>query len=63
MSQLGTQFGTPVRRSGGEVGVYTALLGIAALVLAAGIVLVALRNIEHSKLSDSDAGGMLTLVK
>lgn len=63
MSQLGTQFGTPVRRVGGEVGVYTALLGIAALVLMAGIAIVALQNIEHSKLSDSDQGGVLTIVK
>ncbi|MFO0873221.1 MAG: hypothetical protein U0575_04530 [Phycisphaerales bacterium] len=58
-----SQFGTPVRRSGGEIDVYTALLAVAALVLAAGVAMLALRNIEHSKVGDSDQGGVLTLVK
>lgn len=57
-----TQFGTPTRRLGGELDVYTALLAVAALILVVGIALLAMRNIEHSATSDSDAGGVLKLV-
>mgnify|MGYP005675226609 CR=1 FL=1 len=50
-----SQFNTPVRRSGGGVDVYTALLAAAFLVLAAGVFMMAQKNTEH-------AGGMITLV-
>ncbi|MFK7960643.1 MAG: hypothetical protein AB8G96_08950 [Phycisphaerales bacterium] len=43
-----SQFNQPVRRGGG-LDVYTGLLFISTLVLLAGIGLMALRNIEHSK--------------
>ena len=57
-----TQFGTPARRGGGEIDVFTALLAVAALVLVAGIAIMAMANLEHSKASDSDQGGVLKLV-
>ncbi|HMN95915.1 MAG TPA: hypothetical protein PKC43_09965 [Phycisphaerales bacterium] len=57
-----SQFGTPARRIGGEIDVYTALLGVAALVLLAGVVLMAMRNIDHSRGSDAESGGVFTLV-
>lgn len=58
-----SQFGTPTRRLGGELDVYTALLGIAALVLIAGIAVLAMRNMEHSKASDRDQGGLFAIVQ
>lgn len=57
-----TQFGTPTRRFGGEIDVYTALLGVAVLVLIVGIALIAMRNIEHSATSDNDTGGVIKLI-
>jgi len=56
-----SQFNTPVRRSGGSLDVYTSLLFVAFLVLAAGCTLVALRNMEHSKVG-SQPGGIITLI-
>lgn len=58
-----TTFSNPSRRVGGELDVYTALLAIASLVLAAGVALMAMRNIEHSAASPNASGGVLTLVK
>jgi len=58
-----TQFGTQTRRAGGDLDVYTGLLAVAAVVLLAGIVIMAMENLEHSKASDSDQGGVLTLVR
>jgi len=58
-----TGFGTTPRRVGGELDVYTALLVIAALVLAVGVAFMAMRNMEHSRLSDNDTGGVLTLIR
>jgi len=57
-----TQFGTPARRMSGEIDVYTGLLAVAALVLMAGIAIVAMENVEHSKTSDSDQGGPIKLI-
>jgi hypothetical protein len=51
---------TTVKR-GGEIDVYTSLLCVAFLVLAAGAVLLALNNIEHSD-DDRDPGGPFKLV-
>jgi len=45
MSQLNT--GTP-KRSGGQIDVYTGILFVATVVLAAGCVLMAMTNMEHS---------------
>ena len=56
-----SQFNAPVRRRGGDLDVYTGMLCAAFLVLAMGIVLMAMRNIEHSR-PDNDAGGVFKLV-
>jgi hypothetical protein len=58
MTQMSTQ---PVARVGGGLDVYTGLLLVACLVLAVGVALLAIRNIEHSKVGTQD-GGLLTLV-
>ncbi len=57
-----SQFHAPVRRSGGDLDVYTGILCAAFLVLVVGVVLVGIRNVEHSRL-DNQAGGVVTLVK
>ena len=57
-----SQFQAPVRRSGGELDVYTGLLCAAFLVLLAGVILLATRNMEHSRV-DSQAGGPFKLVE
>jgi hypothetical protein len=60
MSQLGTQ---PIARSAGGLDVYTGLLAVACLMLAAGIVLLAAANMSHSETREgANDGGMLTLV-
>ncbi len=56
-----SQFNAPVRRSGGDLDVYTGLLGAAILVLLAGVVLVALANLQHSRTAEG-AGGVFKLV-
>ena len=57
-----SQFNAPVRRSGGSVDVYTGLLAVAFLTLAVGVAAMAMRNMEHSKLSASQPGGVFTLI-
>lgn len=57
-----SQFNAPARRSGGDIDVYTGLLFVAFLVLAAGIGLLAMRNIEHSGDGGQD-GGLIKLVE
>jgi uncharacterized membrane protein len=56
-----SQFNTPIRRSGGSLDVYTGLSFVAMLVLLAGVVLMALRNIEHSK-TPNESGGVLKII-
>ncbi len=51
-----SQFNAPVRRSGGGLDVYTGLLFVAFLVLAAGVTMLSLRNVEHSA-KDGRGGG------
>ncbi len=50
-----SQFNQPVRRGGG-LDVYTGLLFVSTLVLVAGIVLLALRNSEHSGIAGGQGG-------
>jgi hypothetical protein len=58
-----TQFSTPTpRRASGELDVYTGLLCVAFLVLAAGVFLLATRNIQHSATPGRDDGSMFKLV-
>lgn len=58
-----SQFTTPTaRRAGGDLDVYTGLLCAAFLVLAAGVALLAVKNIEHSKVRPNDEGGPFKLV-
>ena len=60
MSQLGTQ---PIARAGGGLDVYTGLLAVACLVLAAGVFLLAVKNMSHSETRPgANDGGMLSLV-
>ncbi len=57
-----TTFNAPVRRAGGEINVYTALLCAAFLILLFGVLVVTFDNIEHSKQKGS-GGGPFALVK
>ncbi len=59
MSQF--QSTTP-RRASGDLDVYTGLLCVAFLVLAAGVFLVASANSKHSASNGQDDGGMFKIV-
>ncbi len=56
-----SQFNAPVRRSGGEIDVYTGILCAAFLILVAGVILLATNNIKHSA-TDNQPGGVFKLV-
>ena len=57
-----TQLNTPqVKRASGGVDVYTGLLCVAFLVLAAGVGLMVKRNMDHSA-ADGQQGSFLKLV-
>jgi uncharacterized membrane protein len=56
-----SQINAPVRRSASSIDVYTGLLFVAFLVLAAGVALMALRNIEHSG-EGTQKGGVVQLI-
>ena len=56
-----SQFNAPVARKGGSLDVYTGMLCVAFLVLAAGVALLAMKNIEHSEV-DGSPGSMIKLV-
>lgn len=59
-----TQFTTPTpRRVGGDIDVYTGVLCAAFLVLAAGVGLMAVKNMDHSKVRSTDEGGAFKLVE
>jgi hypothetical protein len=51
----------PMRRASGGLDVYTGLLFVAVLVLLSGVALLAMRNMEHSKVGN-DPGGIIKLV-
>ncbi len=59
MSQFSTS--GPLRRTGGDLNVYTGLLCVAFLVLAAGVILLIKRNADHSD-QDRSPGGAFKLV-
>lgn len=56
-----SQFNAPVKKTGGGVNVYTGLLAAAFIVLLAGVAMLAMRNIEHSKVGN-ESGGVIKLV-
>lgn len=57
-----SQFKTiPVRRSGGDMDVFTVLLVVAFVVLTAGVVLLGMKNTEHSGVG-SQQGSMFKLI-
>lgn len=57
-----SQITTPsIRRSGGDLDVYTALLLAALIVLGAGVALLAMKNIDHSAVKNQQ-GSMFKLV-
>lgn len=60
-----TQFTAPTpRRASGDLDVYTGLLSVAFLVLAVGVVVLAMANIKHSESRDGAGdGGMFELVQ
>jgi len=58
-----SRFSSPVMRSGGGVDIYTALAGVAALVLLAGCLIMVFHNIQFSSSSDtSDDGGVFKIL-
>lgn len=57
-----SQFNAPVRRAGGSLDVYAGLLFVAVLMLTAGVIVMALRNTQHSQAGNNGAGGVFTLV-
>lgn len=57
-----SQFTNPVRRSGGQLDVYTGILAAAFLVLLAGVILLAFNNMEHSA-QGNQPGGVVKLVE
>lgn len=58
-----SRFNAPVVQSGGGLDVYTALSGLAALVLLAGCLLMAFHNIDYSSTGTSDDGGIFKMVE
>ncbi len=58
-----SQFNAPVRRTGASLDVYTGLLSVALIVLAAGVFLMVTKNIEHSAADARSDGGMFQLVE
>ncbi len=57
-----SQFNVPVRRSGGELNVFTGILCAAFLVLLMGVILMALTNLSHSR-TGTEPGGVFKLVE
>ena len=56
-----SQFNVPVRRAGGGPDVYTCLLLVATVLLAAAVANVAMVNIKHSDPSGG-GGGQVTKI-
>jgi hypothetical protein len=51
-----------MRRAGGDMDVYTALLAAAAVVLVMGVIALVLANTDHSKSSRNPQGGPFTVI-
>lgn len=57
-----SQINAPVRRRGGDLNVYTGILCAAFLVLLVGVVLMATRNLSHSRVGN-EPGSVFKLVE
>ncbi|MEE2719472.1 MAG: hypothetical protein VX727_06785 [Planctomycetota bacterium] len=58
-----SRFNTPSIRAGGGVDVYTALAGVAALILLTGCLIMIFHNIQYSSSSaTSDDGGVFKIL-
>ena len=57
-----SQFQSSVRRTSGDLDVYTGLLCVAFLVLLAGAILMATKNMDHSRVGN-DPGTPFELVE
>jgi hypothetical protein len=58
-----SQFNAPIARRSGDIDVFTGLLAVAFLVLAAGVAYMALANIKHSADAGQENGGLFKLVQ
>ena len=58
-----SRFNAPVVQSGGGLNVYTALAGLAVLVLLFGCILMVMHNIEYSSTGTSGDGGMFKILE
>lgn len=52
-----------IRRRGGDLDVFTGLLFVATVVLAVGVVILAMTNAEHSKDSSGAQGGVFHIIE
>lgn len=57
-----SQLNSSMRRTGGDMDVYTALLAAAAVVLALGVIALVIANTDHSTNSRSSQGGPFTII-
>ena len=58
-----SRFNAPTIRSGGGVDIYTALAGVAALILRAGCLIMIFHNIQYASSSaTSDDGGVFKIL-
>ena len=58
-----SRFNTPTMRTSGGVDIYTALAGVAALILLAGCLVMIFHNTQYSSSSaTSDDGGMFKIL-
>jgi hypothetical protein len=57
-----SQLNTSIRRAGGDMDVYTALLAAAAVVLALGVIALALGNSDHAKNTRNSDAGPFTVI-
>jgi hypothetical protein len=58
-----SRFSTPTIRSSGGLDVYTALAGVAAIILLAGCLIMIFHNIQYSSSSTtSDDGGIFQIL-
>lgn len=57
-----SQMNSSIRRSGGDLDVYTGLLAAAAVVLALGVIALVLSNADHAKNARNNDAGPFTVI-